>query len=234
MKSILFDFGGTLDTNGVHWSEKFWELYTKFGIPVSKTEYEEAYRYSENLMAERTKPDDAMRTMLAMQLQFQVDYFRNAGLVSVHANLLKEMISACQWDVFDQAKKSWMLLQSLQSWYALGVVSNFNGNLVTVVKSLFPEINFSVLIDSMIEKVSKPDPAIFRLAIERLQVEASETWVVGDSYDRDILPAKDIGCRTIWLNGKSWKKPECVDAADYIIRSIDEVKDIVLQMEYSA
>ncbi|MBI3765652.1 MAG: hypothetical protein HY277_04010, partial [Ignavibacteriales bacterium] len=36
MKAVLFDFGGTIDTDGVHWSEKFWEYYQQFGVGVEK------------------------------------------------------------------------------------------------------------------------------------------------------------------------------------------------------
>ena len=35
MKAILFDFGGTIDTDGVHWSEKYWDLYEQFSVGVA-------------------------------------------------------------------------------------------------------------------------------------------------------------------------------------------------------
>ncbi len=46
----------------------------------------------------------------------------------------------------------------------------------------------------------KPNPAIFQLMSERLGVPASQTTMVGDRYDKDILGAKSVGMKTIWLN----------------------------------
>ena len=36
IKGIIFDYGGTLDTNSVHWSEVLWERYQKEQIAVTK------------------------------------------------------------------------------------------------------------------------------------------------------------------------------------------------------
>ena len=36
MKAILFDFGGTIDTNGVHWSEMFWGYYQRRRLRVRR------------------------------------------------------------------------------------------------------------------------------------------------------------------------------------------------------
>ena len=52
MKAILFDFGGTIDTDGVHWSEKYRELYARFGIRVARQEFDAAFVKSERLLSE--------------------------------------------------------------------------------------------------------------------------------------------------------------------------------------
>ena len=31
IKGLIFDYGGTLDTNGIHWSEVLWEMYLHRG-----------------------------------------------------------------------------------------------------------------------------------------------------------------------------------------------------------
>ncbi|HTP85615.1 MAG TPA: HAD-IA family hydrolase [Bryobacteraceae bacterium] len=45
----------------------------------------------------------------------------------------------------------------------------------------------------------KPDAAFFRLAMNTLGVQASDAVVVGDTYDNDILPAIELGMRTVWV-----------------------------------
>jgi 4-nitrophenyl phosphatase len=52
--------------------------------------------------------------------------------------------------------------------------------------------------------VGKPSPEMYRLALDRLGVPASETLVVGDRLETDIAGAQAIGCRTaLVLSGVS-------------------------------
>lgn len=39
IQGIIFDYGGTIDTNGRHWAEVLWEKYKTFDVPVSKPEF---------------------------------------------------------------------------------------------------------------------------------------------------------------------------------------------------
>jgi putative hydrolase of the HAD superfamily len=59
---------------------------------------------------------------------------------------------------------------------------------------------FDLVVDSHLVGCKKPDPAIFRLALERLGVEASEAVFVGDSYALDALAARAAGMRAILLD----------------------------------
>jgi HAD superfamily hydrolase (TIGR01509 family) len=45
----------------------------------------------------------------------------------------------------------------------------------------------------------KPDPAFFRYALARLPVRAEDIVMVGDTYRNDILPAIELGMRTVWV-----------------------------------
>jgi len=56
-----------------------------------------------------------------------------------------------------------------------------------------------------------------------------ESAVVGDSYERDIVPGKQLGCTTIWLKGKSWTShPTETPAADHIINAFEQLRPILL------
>lgn len=48
--------------------------------------------------------------------------------------------------------------------------------------------------------VSKPDVKIFRIVEERLGLDASDIWMIGDSYKHDIRGALDAGWHALWLN----------------------------------
>lgn len=47
--------------------------------------------------------------------------------------------------------------------------------------------------------LSKPDPAIYTLALTRLGVEAGDTWFVGDSPRNDIWGPQQVGLRAAYL-----------------------------------
>ena len=70
----------------------------------------------------------------------------------------------------------------------------------------------------------KPDPRIFRQALERLRVSTNDAWMVGDNLQADIAGAKQVGLFAVWndhaglgLNRGSRVTP------DMIIRRINDL-----------
>ena len=49
----------------------------------------------------------------------------------------------------------------------------------------------------------KPDPRIFRLALEKMQLRADDVCMIGDSLDKDIAGAEAVGIRGFWMNRKA-------------------------------
>jgi FMN phosphatase YigB (HAD superfamily) len=45
----------------------------------------------------------------------------------------------------------------------------------------------------------KPDPALFEAALAAAQVPARNAVMVGDSLDKDVVPARALGMRAIWV-----------------------------------
>ena len=68
----------------------------------------------------------------------------------------------------------------------------------------------------------KPAPEFFREILRRMDVHPQECIMVGNSYEKDIAPAKAVGMRTVWLSedGAEGDHP----CADVIIRSMDELE----------
>lgn len=83
----------------------------------------------------------------------------------------------------------------------IAVISNTeDGRLVDSLEAAGISDRFHLLIDSHLVGQRKPDAAIFRLALERLGVEAHEAAYVGDSYAHDALAARAVGLRAILLD----------------------------------
>ncbi|GGO29313.1 HAD family hydrolase [Deinococcus humi] len=81
--------------------------------------------------------------------------------------------------------------------------------------------------DVVISKVvglSKPDPAIYRLALQRLGVHAAETWFVGDSPRNDIAGPQAVGLRSAFLGTGPALAGERPDA---VLRDLRDVLSLV-------
>lgn len=86
--------------------------------------------------------------------------------------------------------------------YSVGIISNSEGHIAALVQSMGWSRLFDVIVDSGVEGVRKPDPAIFRLALERLGVSDPRYAVhVGDSVPLDVEGARAAGLRAVHVQG---------------------------------
>ena len=81
----------------------------------------------------------------------------------------------------------------------IAVVSNSDGSVEGSLQEAGLGGLFEAVVDSHLVGVKKPDPAIFRLALERLEVDAGATWYVGDSVFHDLGGAAAAGLGGAWL-----------------------------------
>ncbi len=226
MKAILFDFGGTIDTNGVHWSEKYSELYARFQPEIEKRDVEKAFVESERRMSlDAGLAGATFKETILKQLTLQFGLLK----LSTATPLLNAMLDACYAEVVATVAAAKEVLVRLNKEYRMALVSNFYGNLDVVCGEFGIKPLFEAMIDSTTVGLRKPDPSIFDLALTQLRVRGSDAYVVGDSYDRDIVPARKLGCTTIWLKGKSWKEEAATDAADYTITNFEQIISIITQ-----
>jgi len=84
--------------------------------------------------------------------------------------------------------------------YRLGVVSNSNGTIDRVLADAGLAEPFDVIIDSGVVGVEKPDPEIFRIALERLGATPGESVYVGDLPSVDVVGAAAAGIRPILID----------------------------------
>jgi putative hydrolase of the HAD superfamily len=106
----------------------------------------------------------------------------------------------------------------------LGIVSNSDGRVDQALSAAGLREYFDVVIDSSVFGTEKPDPAIFRAALEALDVAPDEALYVGDLYDVDVVGARAAGMEAVLLTaGGLERNPPCHTAA-----SIDELVDALL------
>jgi putative hydrolase of the HAD superfamily len=84
--------------------------------------------------------------------------------------------------------------------YRLGLISNFERWLEEMLVELEVGDLFETAVISGIDGVEKPDPAIYRLALDRAGVAPERAVHVGDSLDMDVRPAGSVGMSTVLLD----------------------------------
>jgi putative hydrolase of the HAD superfamily len=104
------------------------------------------------------------------------------------------------------------------------LVSNFYGNISVVLQEFGLDGIFAEVIESAVVGIRKPDPQIFLLGVDALGMKPEEVTVVGDSLEKDIIPAKRAGCHTVWLKGEGWTNAQDGEnQADRVIMTLDEL-----------
>ena len=220
IKGYIFDYGGTLDTGGHHWGKVIWHAYERQQVPVSEAQFREAYVHGERTLGKNPiiQPDFTFRQTLEKKLQLQLEFLHQEDYLSP---LLDDLYSRTQ----AETRKSREVLLRLKEQYPMVLVSNFYGNIQTVLGEFGLDGVFSQIIESAVVGVRKPDPRIFSLGVEALGLKPDEVVVVGDSIDKDIVPARQAGCHTVWFRGEGWTD----DPVDESIpdRIITDLRDLI-------
>ena len=225
-KGYIFDYGGTLDTHGCHWGRVIWQAYQHGGVPVSETDFREAYVHAERTLGKNPiiQPDFTFRQTLETKLRLQLEFLQGrVGSSCVMTHLQTLTADLYEQTVGETAISRNVLLQ-LKDRYPLVLVSNFYGNIATVLKEFHLDGIFQTIIESAVVGIRKPDPRIFTLGVEALGLHPEEVVVVGDSIDKDIISAKTAGCQTIWFKGLGWTDdPVDESIPDRVITSLEEI-----------
>jgi HAD superfamily hydrolase (TIGR01549 family) len=225
IRGILFDMGGTLDGDGQHWLDRFASLYKSAGVTLPRETLRGAFDEAERQAnLDQTIASSDLQQMIGLYVKWQL-----AHLGLTNDRLAEQLVRGFSAPVRKAAAANVQLLAELKGrGFELGVVSNGCGNVENLCAD-FGYIPFlSVIVDSRRIGVSKPDPAIFVHAAEKLGRSPAEIMMVGDSFDRDVRPAKQIGMKTAWLEGIDPR--ECPDPAlvDVRLRALADLRGALI------
>lgn len=101
------------------------------------------------------------------------------------------------------------LLQAIRKEARVGIVSN---NMLQEQKEKLEFCRLAAHVDVLVVSeeagVSKPEPEIFQIALDALQVPAEHAVMVGDSWEADVVGAQGAGVRAVWFNPLRAPRPE--------------------------
>jgi HAD superfamily hydrolase (TIGR01549 family) len=229
IETVLFDFGGTLDSDGVAWKERFHALYRAEGLDLPAEAFAPAFYAADDVLVGVLAPWTGLKeTVDALAAGLEAELARRGGQAGadnargrrVASRFLSEMSAA-----FDRNRP---VLEALGERYRLGVVSNFYGNLEAVCESSGLASFFGVMADSQRVGVEKPEPAIFRAALSALDAAPATAVMVGDSLRRDGEGARRTGMRFIWIAPEGTQAAERGGAAEgSVLAAVTELPDLL-------
>lgn len=227
VKGIIFDYGGTIDSRGRHWSEVIWDAYTASGVEVSKQDFRDAYVHAERELARvrHILPHHNFLDLLRIKMRIELDSLADKGLLP-HALVEskgEEIARRCYDAAAACIAEARPVLDALAARFPLVLVSNFYGNVEAVLEDFGLRHYFGSIVESAVVGVRKPDPRIFALGCEALALPASQVLVIGDSLRKDIEPAESLGCKVMWLKGKGWTEAEDAQTHPAIISSLSQI-----------
>ena len=227
IKGIIFDYGGTLDSRGVHWSEVLWQGYCQAGVPIDKESFRNAYVEGERALARERiiLPQDNYHTLLMKKVKIEISYLPERPDIETLNRWVKEIAAFCDNAARGCIEEARPLLEQLHERYPMMLVSNFYGNIDEVLRAYDIRHLFKGIIESAVVGVRKPNPTLFKLGVDALELEPNEVLVVGDSLRKDIEPAEKLGCHVLWLKGKGWTEEEDLQTHPHTITRITQVMD---------
>lgn len=229
IKGIIFDYGGTLDSRGVHWSEVLWRGYCQAGVPIDKETFRNAYVEGERALARERiiMPQDNFHTLLLKKVKVEISYLPDKPNTETQGRWIEEIAAYCDNAARECIEEARTVLEHLHERHPMMLVSNFYGNIDEVLRAYGIRHLFKGIIESAVVGVRKPNPTLFKLGVDALELEPNEVLVVGDSLRKDIEPAEQLGCHALWLKGKGWTEEEDLQTHPNTIASITQVMDWV-------
>jgi HAD superfamily hydrolase (TIGR01549 family) len=220
MKSLLFDYGGTLDADGTTWLERFRPIYKEAGLDIPRDRFDRAFYDSDDNLHVR----HALKGLdLAQTVRLQVEDVIKA-IAPDKTALIDPIAARFTSNCRAQFKRLAPVLERLAKRYRLGVVSNFYGNLDGILSAEGLRPLFDVVADSGVLGVTKPEAGIFLHAAKACKAEPAECVMIGDSVKRDMAGAAGVGMKMALISAAA-QPPKA--GQHWTLRSVAELEAAV-------
>lgn len=229
MKAVLFDVDDTLYDQVVPFENAYKAVFGD-AYDVSCQELFVASRKHSDTVFEKSQNNEiSMRDMYVYRIS---NAFKDFGIIITEQQALdfQALYSDGQRsiEVTDQIKKTLYLLK--QNGVRLGIITNGpSDHQRAKIKSLCLQywIKYDSIFVSGDFTFSKPDIRIFECAEKALRLDKNDIWYVGDSYNNDVVGAKQAGWNCIWFNRRKHEQPETNAKPNYIVGDEESLHHLV-------
>jgi HAD superfamily hydrolase (TIGR01549 family) len=223
IKAITFDFGDTLATGKLDaetYKKRLLNYIHSLGYAVSEVSLKKAIDgMLVKLRKEREKNLEPMFEELYAGVLYKLGIATSEEILS---HIYELYLQSFPSQVIPGAEEA---LAALQGRYKLAVISNATSNFPRHTLAKY-DLNkfFHVVVVSRDIGIRKPDPRIFKYALEKLQVKPQHAIHVGNSMKSDVVGAKRTGMKAVWIKGE---EEQILEEPDYVINSITDLPRIL-------
>jgi putative hydrolase of the HAD superfamily len=202
---VFLDVGDTLIRAHPSWAGVYRQGLLEAGIDLTEKDLERALLVETQQGAwwniedpfEPTEENSWQRIMA-----FDAAVLRRAGHEDLPDSVFRRIEDAfarrSAWYVFPDVMPA---LDSLRaSAIRLCVISNFVWGGPELLHDLELAAHFEQLVVSARVGFQKPNPGIFKVALERMHVDPARAWHIGDSYRADVLGARRVGINGVLMD----------------------------------
>ena len=208
VKAVFFDFYKTLSVHGEQSFEaSLQKIVARYGIEIDWERYEAAVGNLFTATSASGPADHSLLEWLTTVITRECEFLRELGV--------QEHVEQMAWELLQSGHPLFGVINATlyddvvptlehlrDAGFKLAIVSNWDTPLDPLTERLGIAKYFDTITAShdMRVKSEKPDPHIFNYTLETVGVLAEETVHVGDTYEADIVGARDIGIRPILLD----------------------------------
>jgi putative hydrolase of the HAD superfamily len=228
--AVFFDAGETLVHPAPSFPELFAAVVTREGHPrlpgdiaEGLTMVSDAFEEAAQQNALWTTSPDRSRRFWGMVYERFLEVLEIPDGTGLTDTLYQEFTNLANYAAFTDVPPA--LVRLRDDGVRLGIVSNFEPWLEDLLLRLELTAFFEVRVISGIEGMEKPDPAIFRLALERSGVAPEDAVYVGDIPDFDVVPAAALGMFPVLIDRRG--RHEAFDGPGVRIASMDELSSVL-------
>lgn len=222
LRAAFFDAGLTLILTATRAEDVAKCVLRRAGHSAAPDEVDAAMRDAHAALESRWHAQDWWSTEADVRRLFTNSY--EAGLLA-HVTDDRRTAQALADEIYDeyQDTRHWTLFPDVLPALArlraagirLGVVSDWGHGLEAILLELELGSYFEFLVVSSRLGVSKPNPQVFRMALQRVGVAPDEAVYIGDTYLKDVLGARAAGISPVLLDrDRRWPKVDCARVDD--------------------
>lgn len=198
------------------------ETCARHGVPVDEAAFEAAVSAAAGLLE---GPDQQYHDEIFVRYTSRIIELmggQGPGVVIAAREIYDDWAQHHHFEMYDDVPGALRALQ--RQGVKMGLISNSHRSLVGFQEHFALEGLMTVTVSSAEFGVMKPDPRIFQEALDQMQVTAAEAVMVGDSLPHDVLGARQVGMRGVWLD-RERRRARAVDF-DTTIPVIETLADL--------